>query len=91
MMNPLRKIDRRHTKGGGAESERAQMYPHPVTTPKHTVDQVGLCKTCRHAAAITTASGSIFYRCSLSETDSRFRKYPLLPVIRCTGYQPKTS
>ena len=54
------------------------------------VDQIGLCHTCRHAAAITTASGSTFYRCGLSETDPRFRKYPPLPVIQCTGYQPKT-
>ena len=55
-----------------------------------TVDPIGLCQTCRHAAAITTASGSVFYRCGLSETDPRFRKYPPLPVIQCTGYQPKT-
>jgi hypothetical protein len=58
-----------------------------VTAP---VDPIGLCHTCRHAAAITTASGSVFYRCGLSETDPRFRKYPPLPVIQCTGYQPKT-
>jgi len=61
------------------------------STEEHrTVDQIGLCQTCRHAAAITNASGSTFYRCSLSETDPRFRKYPPLPVIQCAGYQPKT-
>ena len=54
------------------------------------MDPLGLCQTCRHATAITTASGSVFYRCGLAETDSRFRKYPPLPVIQCAGYQPKT-
>lgn len=53
------------------------------------MDPIGLCQTCRHAAAITTASGSVFYRCGLSETDNRFRKYPPLPVIQCVGHQLK--
>ena len=54
-----------------------------------TVDMVGLCQTCRHATAITNASGSIFYLCRLSEIDARFRKYPSLPVIQCPGYQQR--
>ncbi len=64
-----------------------QLDAEKVTDP---VDPIGLCQTCRHAAAITTASGSTFYRCGLSETDPRFRKYPPFPVIQCTGYQLKT-
>ena len=54
------------------------------------VDPIGLCQSCCYAAAITMASASTFYRCGLSETDPRFRKYPSLPVIECAGYQPKT-
>lgn len=52
-------------------------------------DAVGLCRTCTHAKVISTPRGSTFYLCRLSETDSRFEKYPRLPVIRCAGYQKK--
>src|SRR5207247_1319123 len=44
------------------------------------VDAVGLCRTCRHCAPSRAPSGKTFYRCTLSETDSRFRKYPALPA-----------
>lgn len=53
-----------------------------------SLDPIGLCRTCRHAATTRTASGSIFYRCRLSETDNQFPKYPPLPVLRCRGYEP---
>jgi hypothetical protein len=62
----------------------------PLVSPTHTYP-IGLCQACRHAAAITNASGSTFYRCGLSEADSRFPKYPPLPVIRCPGYQLKSA
>jgi GNAT superfamily N-acetyltransferase len=32
--------------------------------------------------------GSVFYRCLLSASDSRFPKYPRLPVVSCLGYRP---
>jgi hypothetical protein len=50
------------------------------------VETVGLCRTCAHARLITSARGSTFYLCRLSETDPRFAKYPMLPVIRCLGF-----
>ena len=48
---------------------------------------VGLCFDCRHARRVKSERGSIFYLCELSATDSRFEKYPRLPVIQCPGYK----
>ena len=52
-------------------------------------DTVGLCRMCAHARVITSARGSTFYLCRLSETDPRFAKYPVLPVVQCAGYAEK--
>jgi hypothetical protein len=49
----------------------------------------GLCQNCHHARRIESDRGSIFFRCELSFEDSRFAKYPRLPVLVCSGYQPK--
>jgi hypothetical protein len=49
---------------------------------------VGLCANCRFMRKIESDRGSIFYLCQLSATDSRFPKYPRLPVLQCLGYQP---
>jgi hypothetical protein len=38
---------------------------------------------------ITSDRGSAFYLCQLSATDPKFPKYPRLPVIECSGYDPK--
>jgi hypothetical protein len=38
---------------------------------------------------ITSDRDSIFYLCGRSAHDSRFPKYPRLPVIQCPGYDPK--
>ena len=46
----------------------------------------GLCGTCVHARRIESAHGSVFLLCGLSYTDSRFRRYPPLPVLACAGY-----
>jgi hypothetical protein len=48
--------------------------------------RVGLCASCRHVEIVTSARGSTFYLCRLSDTDSRFPKYPALPVRSCAGY-----
>lgn len=37
---------------------------------------------------VETRKGSRFYLCTLSEVDSRFPKYPGIPVLRCAGYAP---
>jgi len=35
---------------------------------------------------MTSEKGSTFLQCQLSFTDSRFEKYPRLPVLVCSGY-----
>ena len=47
----------------------------------------GLCATCKNMRRITSDRGSRFYFCELSKTDSRFPKYPRLPVLNCAGYE----
>jgi hypothetical protein len=49
--------------------------------------QPGLCADCTHARRIESDRGSVFYMCQLALTDSRFRKYPRLPVLSCAGYE----
>jgi len=49
--------------------------------------RVGLCLDCWHAQRMKNDRGSIFFRCTLAETDPAFAKYPRLPVVRCSGYQ----
>ncbi len=48
--------------------------------------EAGCCRTCRHAELKTTAR-SAFVWCRRSEADSRFSRYPRLPVIDCPGYR----
>jgi len=49
----------------------------------------GLCASCRFAEIVTSSRGSTFSLCRLSETDPAFRRYPVLPVQRCSGFQPQ--
>jgi hypothetical protein len=53
-----------------------------------TSASVGLCEECAHVQVIRSDRGSVFYLCTLFATDPRFAKYPTLPVIVCSGYQP---
>jgi len=46
----------------------------------------GLCGHCQHCR-IVKSDRSTFYMCRLSLTNSEYRKYPQLPVLRCPGYQ----
>jgi hypothetical protein len=48
----------------------------------------GLCGDCRRARTLTSSGGSAFYQCLLSESDPRFPKWPRLPVLACSGYEP---
>jgi len=50
---------------------------------------IGLCINCKHRQVISSAKGSFFFLCSLSKVDPSFPKYPLLPVLACSGYQPE--
>ncbi len=51
----------------------------------------GLCADCVHARHIASAKGSQFVLCELSRSDSRFAKYPRLPVLTCSGYAQKAG
>lgn len=48
----------------------------------------GLCGSCRHAREIRNRRGSAFLLCRRSASDPRFRRYPVLPVLSCIGFQP---
>jgi hypothetical protein len=48
----------------------------------------GLCSDCIHTSIIRSSKNSVFLLCELSKTDPAFPKYPRLPVLSCTGYQP---
>lgn len=49
----------------------------------------GLCGDCSHTRIIRSDRGTKFHRCQLSDIDSRFPKYPRLPVRSCAGYKVK--
>jgi hypothetical protein len=51
----------------------------------------GLCDDCAHAKRITSARAREFILCLRSKDDSRFPKYPQLPVVACSGYESITD
>jgi hypothetical protein len=54
-------------------------------------DRAGLCGSCTHAIVRPTNRGTVYLRCGLAATDSRFPRYPRLPVLRCEGHQLPTG
>jgi hypothetical protein len=48
----------------------------------------GLCGSCRNARIVESRRGSRFYLCLLAGPGSPYPKYPSLPVVTCTGYDP---
>ena len=47
----------------------------------------GLCGSCGNARVVESRRGSRFILCELSKVDDRYPKYPMLPVLRCPGYE----
>ncbi len=47
----------------------------------------GLCRACRFRREVITGKGSRFILCERSRTDSRFPRYPELPVLTCRGFR----
>lgn len=47
----------------------------------------GLCGTCRHSRRVVSGKGSTFLLCRRSKTDSRYPRYPRLPVAECLGWE----
>jgi hypothetical protein len=59
--------------------------------PASSDPSVGLCATCLHMRIVRSDRGSVFRQCLLSLEDSRFPKYPRLPVLECSGWRPRPS
>ena len=62
--------------------------PDLPMSPSYPTVPAGLCADCRHARVVPSDRGSAFVRCRLADTDQRFSKYPVLPVLACPGYEP---
>jgi len=54
---------------------------------RFTGETVGLCARCVHAKVIRSSKQTTFYLCLKSVVDSRFARYPTLPVRRCSAYE----
>jgi hypothetical protein len=67
----------------GCYSEYVNVLLEKPTIPSHP----GLCQDCVHARRIESDRGSVFFLCRLALTDGRFKKYPRLPVLTCSGYE----
>jgi hypothetical protein len=51
------------------------------------IGRVGLCEKCTYVRVVENKRGSIFHLCERSLEDSRYRKYPPLPVLDCPGFE----
>jgi hypothetical protein len=67
------------------------MRPHTPEEEADEVERAGLCATCRHSRRISSDRGTSYILCRLSGTDSRFAKYPRLPMKSCAGYDVKEA
>jgi len=47
----------------------------------------GLCADCRHGRIVRSGRGAIFLLCRRSVTDRAYPKYPVVPVLRCRGFE----
>lgn len=47
----------------------------------------GLCVSCVYRQRVNSRRGSAFVRCRKADEDPRFPKYPMLPVLKCEGYE----
>ncbi len=82
------------TKGSLKAGVQASLTSTPTPMPSNTglttePSRIGLCANCQHMRQITSDRGSTFYLCQRSATDLKFPKYPRLPVIECSGYEPE--
>ncbi len=59
------------------------MAPTPPRPP------AGLCDSCRHQRVVGNTRGSVFSLCERSRSEPEFPRYPRLPVLRCSGFEPR--
>ncbi len=48
----------------------------------------GLCADCIFSRTTGNRRGSVFLLCRRSASDPRYPKYPPLPVLTCSGFEP---
>ena len=77
---------RRKKRSTSARRGEAQTIGSSMTAPPS--DRIGLCASCRLVEVVTSSRGSTFYLCTLAATNPAFRRYPILPVRQCHGYEP---
>lgn len=51
----------------------------------------GLCERCKWMREIVSDRGSRFVLCERHFTYERYAKYPLLPVLKCEGFENKVE
>lgn len=61
----------------------------PVILTAMPVTPIGRCASCRHQKRIRSGRGSEFSMCLRHRQDAAYPKYPRLPVLRCSGYEPR--
>ncbi len=54
----------------------------PAAAPFRT----GLCDRCAYQRRVGNTRGSSFSLCERSKTDTRYPKYPAVPVVECRGF-----
>jgi len=47
----------------------------------------GLCRRCRWMREIASSRGARFTLCERSFAEPGYRKYPILPVLACSGFE----
>ncbi|HXW58744.1 MAG TPA: hypothetical protein VEJ23_04610 [Solirubrobacteraceae bacterium] len=51
----------------------------------------GLCDSCEHQVQVPNTRGSVFSLCARSRHDPAYPRYPRLPVLSCSGYEPRDA
>ncbi|HEV7492770.1 hypothetical protein [Baekduia sp.] len=51
----------------------------------------GLCDRCAHQQLVKSGRGSEFSMCRLGLKDPDWPKYPRMPVLQCSRYEPAAA
>ena len=63
--------------------------PQPAARPGGP--SAGLCESCAHQRLVRNTRGSSFSLCERSREEPAYPRYPHLPVIECSGYEPRVQ
>jgi hypothetical protein len=87
-VEPTEITRRKHARQRSTMVDVALWQKYAPAVPDST-PPAGLCDDCQHCKQVGSARGSVFRLCLMHERDSRFAKYPRIPVLRCPGYVKK--